>query len=55
MTVDDLITLAENKLASLNQRRATAHQIGDSNSIPAIDAEVADTEATLAALRLISV
>jgi hypothetical protein len=54
MTVNDLITLAENKLAALNQRRTTAHQLGDTSDMPKIDAEIVDTETTLSSLRAIA-
>jgi hypothetical protein len=51
MTVIDLITLAQARLAALNTAMATALALGDAASIASLDAEIAETEATLAALR----
>lgn len=51
MTISDLITLAQNRLATLNGARATAVALGQDDRIAALDAEIADTEATLEQLR----
>ena len=51
MTIADLITLAANRLATLNNARATALALGDDARVAVIDAEIAETEATLAQLR----
>lgn len=51
MKIIELITLAENKLMALNQAIATATSMGDAEALPRLDAEVAETQATLGALR----
>jgi hypothetical protein len=54
MSIDDLIHLAQNRLATLNSARATADRNGDADRVAALDAEIAETEATLEILRGIS-
>jgi hypothetical protein len=51
MSISDLIRLAQNRLATLNSARATADRDGDADRVAALDTEIAETEATLAALR----
>ena len=51
MKIIELITLAENKLAALNQAMATAHRTGNVGAIPEIENEIAETQATLDELR----
>jgi hypothetical protein len=51
MTIADLLRLAEARLATLNGAHATASRLGDAQRMAQIDAEVAETTATLAALR----
>ena len=51
MTVSDLIRLAQNRLSALNGARATAVALGQDDRISALDAEIAETEATLAQLQ----
>lgn len=51
MKITELITLAENKLMALNQAIATATSKGDAEALTRLDAEVAETQATLDSLR----
>jgi len=51
MTIADLLRLAEARLATLNGTHATASRLGDTQHIAQIEAEIAETDATLAALR----
>lgn len=51
MSISDLIRLAQNRLATLNSARATADRDGDADRVAALDTEISETEATLAALR----
>lgn len=51
MKIPDLILLAESKLQALNTEMATAASIGNTDEMPRIQAEVDDTEETLAILR----
>jgi hypothetical protein len=50
MTIPQLITLASNRLAALNTSRANAVALGEVERIDALDAEIAETQNTLAAL-----
>lgn len=54
MTISDLIRLAEARLATLNSSHTTASRAGDTQRLAQIDAEIADTAATLAALRTLT-
>jgi hypothetical protein len=51
MTILDLIALANARLANLTAQRTSAASLGDVSRIAQIDTEIAETEATLAALR----
>lgn len=51
MTQQDLIELASNRLATLNNQRASALARGDADKLATLDADVAETEQTLQALR----
>jgi len=51
MTVTDLIRLMTNKLATLNGQRTTAVVHGDVELLVALDAQIAETQATLDQLR----
>ena len=51
MSISDLIRLAQNRLATLNSARATADRNGETDRVSTLDAEIAETEATLATLR----
>jgi hypothetical protein len=51
MTIPDLIALAHARLANLTAQRTSAASLGDAVRIAALDTEIAETEATLAALR----
>jgi hypothetical protein len=50
MTVDDLIRQARTWVARQTVLRAEAERLGDSTAITAADAEIADTESTIATL-----
>jgi len=47
MTIAQLITLAANRLAALNNARATAVALGEIAALDALDADIAETQATL--------
>ena len=53
MTIDQLITLASNRLAALNTARATAVALGNIALLDGLDADISETQATLDALRAI--
>jgi hypothetical protein len=50
MTIAELIDLAKNKLATLARQREHAWSQGDSALVAALDAKIATTEDTVAAL-----
>lgn len=54
MKIEELITLAENKLMALNQSIATATAKGDTAALAALETEAAETQATLDDLRTIA-
>lgn len=54
MTISDLIRLAEARLATLNGAHTTAARAGDTQRLAQLDAEIAETTATLAALRTLT-
>ncbi len=47
MTITDLIKLASNKLAMLNNQRGTAEMSGDTSAIEQLDNAISETQATL--------
>jgi hypothetical protein len=51
MTISDLIALALARIANLTAQRTSAATLGDAALCAQIEAEIAKTEATLAALR----
>lgn len=51
MTLSEILVLLENQIATLNGSRATAERLGDIEQALLIDAKVAETTATLAALK----
>ena len=53
MTVAQLINLAANRLAALNAARATAVALGNIALLSGLDADIAETQTTLDALRAI--
>ncbi len=55
MTIAQLITLAANRLSALNAARATAVALGNIALLGGLDADIAETQATLDALRAIPV
>jgi hypothetical protein len=50
MQIVDLIALARTRLAYLSVLRADAERLGDTVRVAALDAEAADTQATLTTL-----
>lgn len=55
MTLDDLIRLMQARLSAMNVARASAAAVGDLEQITRIDAEVAETQATLDRLKTLVV
>jgi hypothetical protein len=51
MTIHELIALTENRLATLTRQRDAAWQMGDASALAVADAQIAETENTLAKLR----
>lgn len=51
MTIDNLIQLVAAKLAQLNGQKATATALGEVQAIIVLDAQITQTETTLAMLR----
>lgn len=51
MKIAELITLAENKLAALNQAVSTATAVGDVERLTPLLLEIIDTQTTLDELR----
>ena len=51
MTITELVTIVTNRLASLHQARSHAVAVGDVSRVSAVDAEVVETETTLAQLQ----
>jgi hypothetical protein len=54
MTIPDLIAMAQAKLATLNNAKATATARGDGPQIAEIDAEIQETTDTIEALRTLT-
>lgn len=54
MTIAELIALCERRLAHLGSARSSHAAIGDAEQVEAIDEKIAQTAATLAALRTLS-
>jgi hypothetical protein len=53
MSLDDLITLLQNRLSFNAQQRAAAAQRGDIAQVSALDADSATTQSTLDALQAV--
>lgn len=51
MTIPELITLMQNRIATLGGQRATAEAHGDVAEVTRLDAEITETQATLEQLR----
>lgn len=51
MTIADLLKLAQARLSHLNGQRADAQAVGDAAAIERLDAEIAETQATISALQ----
>ena len=47
MNIPQLLSLACNRLAALNSARATALALGDIARLDALDADIAETQATI--------
>lgn len=54
MTVAELITLAESRLDHLARLRESAVRVGDTAQLQRIDADLAETQATLNQLRTLA-
>jgi hypothetical protein len=54
MTIDDLIRLAENRLATINGAWATAFARGESEAVAKLEAEITQTQETLDTLRSVA-
>jgi hypothetical protein len=50
MTIAQIIEILGNRLRQLQAQRAVAFQLGDLSQVAAMDADIAQTSATLAAL-----
>jgi len=50
MTIQELLELARNKLATLSRQRENAWLQGDSAIVASLDEKIATTQATIAAL-----
>lgn len=55
MKIQELIILATNRLASLNNAKATAVALGNISAFDILDSDIAETENTLNYLRAITV
>lgn len=51
MTIDQLIQMAERRIAHLSESRIAAERIGDVDAVSRIDTDIAETQATLSKLR----
>lgn len=51
MNIQKLIQLAERRIAYLEQSKINAENVGDADAIARIDADIAETQATLMQLR----
>lgn len=51
MKISDLITLTQNRLATLNNARASAVSMGQADRVSALDAEISETQDTINQLR----
>lgn len=47
MNIPQLLSLASNRLAALNGARATALAMGDISRLGSLDADIAETQATI--------
>lgn len=54
MTISEIITIVTNRLNTLNQARTHAVSVGDLHRVSAIDADIAETETSLAQLQQIA-
>lgn len=53
MTIDQLIKMAERRIAHLTESRTAAERIGDVDAVSRLDGDIAETQATLAKLQAI--
>lgn len=51
MTVTEIIEMLSRRLANLSQQRSSAGSLGDLERVASLDAEIAETQSTLDALR----
>ncbi len=54
MTIDQLTIILTNRISSLSAQRSYAVAIGDLEQIAILDADIAETEITLAQLKQVS-
>lgn len=54
MSINDLISMLENRLAYTRAQRTAAEQRGDIAQVAALDADIASTQATLDQLRTLA-
>jgi hypothetical protein len=50
MTVNQLIQMAQRRIAHLGEQRVNAERVGDVDAVTRIDTDLAETQATLAQL-----
>ncbi len=50
MTLNQLIQMAQRRIAHLHEHRVKAERVGDIDAVTRIDTELAETQATLAQL-----
>jgi hypothetical protein len=55
MTIQQLIEMANRRIAYLGQARLSAERIGDVDAVTRIDTDIAETEATLTKLQTLLV
>lgn len=55
MTIAELIAIVTNRIAALHQARAHAVSVGDVQRVSTIDADVVETETTLAQLHSLTI
>jgi hypothetical protein len=54
MTIEDLIQMVSRRLAYLSQLRTSASNLGDAVQVASLDAQIAETEATLSQLKTLA-
>lgn len=54
MTIPELIAMCERRIVNLQSQRSSAVLLGDINQVERIDADIAETQATLNSLRTLA-